>query len=398
MEVGVIGKPNVGKSTFFNALTLLDVAIAPYPFTTIEPNRGLAAVRVPCPHGEKGTPCDPGNAPCVEGTRWVPVRLLDVPGLVPGAHEGKGLGYRFLDDLRAADGFLQVVDLTGATSAEGTPAPPGSVDPAEEVRWLEEELVAWVTEIVSRDYERHTRGMESAGGKVEELLAERLAGLAIGPARVQAALRAVPLERDHPSRWTMEERRRLVRALLLEAKPRLVVANKCDRAEPAARDRLAGALDPIPVLATAADAELTLRRAARAGLVDYRPGQPSFTVRAPEKLSNAQRAALDAIRSTMARWGGTGVQGALEGLVFGRLHQIVVFPVEDEQHWTDTRGRCLPDAFLVPEGITARAFAYRVHTDLGENFVRAIDARSHRALGADHPLEAGAVVRIAARK
>ncbi|MCI4346985.1 MAG: 50S ribosome-binding GTPase, partial [Thermoplasmata archaeon] len=112
MEIGVVGKPNVGKSTTFNALTLLDVPMAPYPFTTIKPNRGVGAVRAPCPHGEKGTPCTPGNARCTEGIRWVPVQLIDVPGLVPGAHEGKGLGHKFLDELRAADGLLQVIDAS----------------------------------------------------------------------------------------------------------------------------------------------------------------------------------------------------------------------------------------------------------------------------------------------
>ncbi|MCI4355373.1 MAG: redox-regulated ATPase YchF, partial [Thermoplasmata archaeon] len=389
MEVGVVGKPNVGKSTLFNALTLLDVAMAPYPFTTLEPNRGLGAVRVPCPHTEKGGPCTPGNAPCIEGTRWVPVRLLDVPGLVPGAHEGRGLGSKFLDDLRAADGFLQVVDASGATDAEGNACPPGTVDPALEVQWLEEELVAWVVDILGRDFERHARPVELEGRKVEEFLAERLTGLSIGPARIAAALRLVPIDRDHPSRWTLEERRALVRALLEQAKPRLVVANKSDRLTPEALEPLRAALDPIPVTPTAAEAELTLRRAARGGLVRYRPGDPRFEVPDPQRLSPAQQKALGAIRSHLERWGSTGVQPALEQMVFGRLNQIVVFPVEDETRWTDTKGRVLPDAFLVPAGTAARAFAYRIHTDLGENFVRAIDGRTHRALGADHPLESG---------
>jgi ribosome-binding ATPase YchF (GTP1/OBG family) len=398
MEVGVVGKPNVGKSTLFNALTLMDAGMAPYPFTTIAPNRGVGAVRVPCPHGEKGTPCTPGNAPCLDGVRWVPVKLLDVPGLVPGAHEGKGLGYQFLDDLRAADGFLQVVDLTGATTAEGMPAPPGSVDPALEVRWLQEELIEWVAGILNRDFDRTARSLEMEERKVEDFLAERLAGLSIGPARVATALRAVPLDRLHPSRWTPAERRTLVTALLEEAKPRVVAANKCDRAEVAARDRLRSELDPMPVEATAAEAELTLRKATRAGLTEYRPGDPSFRIKSPERLSAPQRTALEAIQAVLDRWGSTGVQAALERMVFERLHQIVVFPVEDESHWTDSKGRVLPDALLIPLGTTARGLAYKVHSDLGENFVRAVDGRNHRALGADHPLEHGAVVRIAARK
>ncbi len=398
MEVGVVGKPNVGKSTFFNALTLLDVPMAPYPFTTVAPNRGVAAVRAPCPHTEKGVACTPGNAKCVDGTRWVPVALVDVPGLVPGAHEGKGLGHKFLDDLRAADGFLQIVDLSGGTDAEGRIVPPRSHDPGEEVTWLEEELVAWVSEILGRGFERDARSVELEGRKLEEFLGQRLTGLSIGPAAIAAALRAVPVDRIHPSRWSAAERTALARELLRAAKPRLVVGNKCDRATPEIAAALGEQVAPVPVVASAADAELTLRRAARAGLVEYRPGDPSFRIPIPGRLSPAQTAALDEIRRLMERWGSTGVQPALETMVFSRLRQMVVYPVEDETAWTDGRGRVLPDALLVPEGIAARAVAYRVHTDLGENFVRAIDGRTHRALAADHPLEPNSVVRVVARK
>ncbi len=398
LEIGLVGKPNVGKSTLFIALTLLDVAMAPYPFTTLEPNRGVAAVRTPCPHAERGGPCTPGNAACVDGTRWVPVNLIDVPGLVPGAHEGKGLGHRFLDDLRAADGFVQVVDLSGATDAEGRPVAPGSEAPSREVLWLEEELVAWVSEILGRDFERQARSVELEGKKVEEFLAARLTGLSVAPHALAAALRTSSVDRAHPSHWTPDERRALARAILTASKPRVVAANKCDRAGDADRTALSEAIAPIPAVPTAADAELTLRRAARAGLVTYRPGDPEFAVPDPARLTPPQAKALAALRATMRTWGGTGVQAVLERLVFDRLHQIVVYPVEDETHWTDGRGRVLPDALLVPADTPARSVAYRVHTDLGDHFVRAIDGRSHRAIAADQPLAPNAVVRIVARK
>ena len=398
MEIGVVGKPNVGKSTFFNALTLLDVPMAPFPFTTIAPSRGVAAVRTRCPHLDLGVPCTPGNAACVDGTRWVPVNLIDVPGLVPGAHEGRGLGHKFLDDLRPADGFLQVVDLSGATDAEGVIGAPGSHDPAEEVHWLEEELVSWASEILARDFERQARVAELEGKAAEEILASRLTGLSISMGAITTALRATGFDRSHPSTWTADQRRTLARELLRTAKPRLVVANKADRSTPEAAHALAESLAPLAVVPTSADQELTLRRAARAGLVRYRPGDATFDVPDEDRLSPAQRRALDGIRLTLSRWGSTGVQSALETMVFDRLHRMVVYPVEDETHWTDGKGRVLPDAHIVPIGTTARQLAYRVHTVLGENSIRAIDARTHRALGAEHPLEPNAVVRIVARR
>jgi ribosome-binding ATPase len=398
MEIGVIGKPNVGKSTLFNAFTLLDVPMAPYPFTTLEPHHGTGAVRVGCPHPEKGTPCTPGNAKCVDGTRWVPVNLVDVPGLVPGASEGKGLGRRFLDDLRASDGFIQVVDAAGATTAEGVSAAAGTVDPAVEVQWLEEELVDWIAGILGRDFLRNARSVEMEGKKVEDFLYDRLTGLSISPSAISTGLRGSPVDRDKPSTWSAAERRDLARSLLRAAKPRFVAANKADRSSPEAVQKLADDVAPIPVGPTCAEAELTLRRASRGGLVEYRPGDAGFTETAPARLTVGQRRALDEIRAIVTRWGGTGVQPALERMVFERLGQMVVFPVEDEQRWTDGKGRVLPDALLVPAQTPARALAYRVHTDLGENFIRAIDGRSHRALGAEHPLEPGSVVRIVSRR
>jgi ribosome-binding ATPase len=398
MEIGVVGKPNVGKSTFFNALTLLDVPVAPYPFTTVKPNRGVAAVRAPCPESERGLHCTPGNARCVQGTRWVPVNVIDVPGLVPGAHEGKGLGHQFLDELRPADGFIQVVDLTGGTAPDGALAAPGSHDPADEVPWLEEELVHWVAEILGREFDRHAKSIELQGGKVEEFLHERLTGLSIPMSAITQALRVSPIDRAHPAHWSASDRRALAKLLLEVAKPRLIAANKCDRVDRPAEEALREALSPLLVVPTSAEAELTLRRASRAGLVDYSPGATQFTIPDPARLSAGQQRGLEEIRTILARWGTTGVQSAFERLVFERLGYVVVFPVEDESKWTDSKGRVLPDALLVPGGTPVRAVAYRVHSDLGEQFIRAIDGRTHRALAADHPVESGAVLRFVARR
>jgi ribosome-binding ATPase len=398
MEVGIVGKPNVGKSTLFNALTLLDATMAPYPFTTVKPNRGVAAVRIRCPHTELGKPCTPGNAACRNGTRWVPVSLVDVAGLVPGAHEGRGLGNQFLNDLSVADGFIQVVDATGATDQEGNPVPPGTQDPAEEVGWLGDELAYWVAGLLEREFDRQVRKAELEGVKIEEYLERRLTGLKITPASIQTALREAPVDRAHPSKWTAEDLLHLSRVLLDAAKPRAVALNKCDRIATDRASQLSEELQPTPSRPTSAEAELTLRRAAKGGLVVYSPGDADFQIPDAARLSPPQAKALEELRQLLRRWGTTGVQPLLESMVFERLHQVVVFPVEDETHWTDTKGRVLPDAFLVPVGTPVRAVAYRVHTELGEHFIRAIDGRTHRALAADHPVDAGAVIRIVARR
>ena len=356
MQIGIVGKPNVGKSTFFGAATMAPVEIANYPFTTIEPNKGVAYVRAPCPCRELGVTCTPHNSLCVDGTRMIPVELLDVAGLVPDAWEGKGLGNKFLADLSQADALINVVDVSGSTDIEGNPVDIGTHDPTEDILFLRREIECWMREIIKNGFSKIARQAKMQGSKPEAILAERLQGL----------------------------------------KPMIAAMNKADIA-PAGNIEKVEAINDVCV-ATMAETELALKKAAAGGLVDYTPGDATFTIKEGAKVSDGQRKALEYMAEKMAANGGTGIQRCIEEAAFNMLDLIAVYPVEDENKYTDHFGRVLPDAFLVPRGSTARDLAYRIHTELGDKFIRAVNAKTKRTVGADYELQDGDVIRIVANK
>jgi len=395
-EADVVGKPNVGKSTFFAAATLANVQIANYPFTTIKANRGVAYVRAPCPHKDLGHACNPKNSACDNGMRLIPVELIDVAGLVKGAHQGRGQGNQFLDDLRQAAVLIHVVDIAGTTDPDGNPVPAGTHDPNDDVAFLEDEIHRWMAGILAKGWERTFRLIDLEGKKIEDAMQEKLAGLGVSRAQVVNAVREVQL----PARaelWKDPQFLGLAKAIQRLSKPILIAANKCDLSTPEAVDAFREAQD-VEVFPTAAEMELALRRADKAGVLRYSLGAATFEVTDPGKLNAAQSKALDRIRDYLAKWKTTGVQRVLEHAVFERLKLIPVYPVEDEGKWTDKDGNVLPHTHLLPQGSTARDLAFKVHTDLGKHFIRAIDGRTKRVVGADHPLKSGDVIKIVAAK
>jgi len=396
MLIGIVGKPNVGKSTFFSAATLATAEIANYPFTTIKPNKGMGYVRAKCPHLEFNVKCNPRNSACENGVRLVPIELLDVAGLVPDACQGKGLGNQFLDDLRQADAFIHVIDASGSTDCEGNSVRPGSHDPVEDLQFLEKEINQWIKGIMLKGFDKLARGAHLEGQKIEIVIHDRLTGLGVTELQVSAALRSSNMPHKIID-WKDEDLYRLAANIRKMSKPMIIALNKADAADPELMKRLSE-LEGYLTVPTCAETELALRRAAKAGLVTYVPGDKAFQINDPAKLNPNQKKALDFMAQVMGKYDGTGVQKCLETVTYELLEQIVVYPVEDETHLTDHDGRVLPDAFLLRKGSNAKDLAYKVHTDLGDNFIRAINARTHRVVGHDHLLENEDVMTIVAKR
>jgi ribosome-binding ATPase YchF (GTP1/OBG family) len=384
--LGIVGKPNTGKSTFFSASTLAPAEIANYPFTTIKPNRGIGYVRTPCVHEEFGVKDNPSNSLCLDGVRLIPIEFIDCAGLVPGAWEGRGLGNQFLDEIRRADALIHIVDASGGTDCEGRLCKLGEHDPMEDVEFLEHEITMWMANIIKKDWPKIARTVEAESKDLFSMLEERLSGLSIKRNHLVEAIRKTGLTEKVTS-WNEEEFLKFVDTLRQIAKPMIIGANKMDL--PSAEDNLeklkkSGHI----VVPCCAEAELALRRAAEKQLIDYKPGDCNFKVLKPETLSDTQTKALETIREkVLLKNGSTGVQEAVNTAFYKLLNMITVFPVEDLEHLSNHDGKVLPDAYLVPYGTTARQLAYLIHTELGQGFIYAVEAREKKRVGEDYLLK-----------
>ncbi|MEI6058340.1 MAG: redox-regulated ATPase YchF, partial [archaeon] len=382
-----VGKPSCGKSTFFKAATLADVLIAPYPFATIKPNHGMGYVRVDCIDKELKTQCMPRTGYCINHLRFVPVELMDVAGLVEGASEGKGLGNQFLDDLRQADVFIHIVDISGTTDAGGKELPQGGHDPLQDVKMLENELDLWYTGIFMKVWEKMAKTVQTTKQNLAKALEKQFSGLKVTEDDIKESIIKLKLDPEQPLSWTSQQIRQFTNLLRHKTKPMVIAANKIDKPQAKANiERLKEAFPHIMVIPCSADSELSLRQAAKAGMIDYIPGSKEFKIH-EDKVNEKQKHALETIKKTVLDvYGSTGVQDVLDRAVFDLLKYIAVFPAGAHK-LADSKGNILPDCFLVPPGTTALDFAFSLHTDLGNNFVKAIDARTKQPVGKDHPLK-----------
>ena len=381
MMIGLVGKPSSGKSSFFKAATMIDVKITGIPFTTIKPNVGIGYLSFDCIDKELSVKCNPKHGFCKNGKRFLPVKLIDVAGLVPGAHQGKGMGNQFLDDLRQASVLIHVVDFSGLTDAEGKPT--ANHDPSNDIEFLEKEIDLWFSSVVKKAVQKfESQILKYSKADLVQTLTEQLSGLQITKQMITTALEKTPVS-------DIENFSRELRKL---SKPIVIAANKIDL--PQAKNNFERLKEKLENLTpTSAEAEIALKKADEKNLVSYLPGN-SFDIDA-SKVEGARLKALELIKKEIIeKFGSTGVQDCLNKSVFELLDYIPVYPVADSKNFSDKDGNVLPDVFLVQRGTTLKEFAFMIHTDIGNKFISGLDSRTKRKLSATYQLKKLDVVEI----
>jgi len=399
MQVGIVGKPSAGKSTLFSATTLVDVAMASYPFTTIEPNKGTGFVRVEDAGNFFNVVSDPKHGFLVQketgNIRYVPVELIDVAGLVPGASEGKGLGNKFLNDLSQADALIHVVDASGMTDEEGK-ATVGH-DPCKDVIFLEKEISLWFLKIIENNWSKFGKSHESEYRKRVELLSQNLSGVKILTPHIEKALKKLKLEEKQFSNWSKEDKMDFATECRRYSKPIIIAANKCDIAS--AEENIKKMQSTFPektIVACSAASELALRKAAQQNILEYYPGEKDFEIKG--ELNEKQKEGLETIRTNvLTKFSGTGIQKSIDDTILKVLDYIPIFP-GGVKTLKNKNGNTLVDCFLMKNGSTALDFAYMLHTDMGDGFIRAIDVKTKQIIGKEHVLKSGDVIELMFKK
>ena len=390
MQIGLLGKANVGKSTFFSAATETVVQSGNFPFTTIEPNVGVCYLKINCECKNLEKKC--GNDLCHDGIRFIPVKLIDVAGLVPGAHEGKGLGNQFLTDAMKADALIHVVDISGSTDIQGQPVNLGTHDPLEDIKFVEEEFDLWFKDLLDREWPKLVKEIEQKRAKISDGITRRFTGLGILESQVDDVLISMSLKAKKAQEWSDNDMMNFLKSLRKKAKPLIIAANKADLCDNL--DILEKISETFTVISSSAETELLLRKASKANLIDYVPGDDNFQGKDDVELSDQQNNALHLAKNVLTKIQTTGIQKILNSIVFDVLDMIVVYPVEDETKLTNKEGQVLPDARLLKTGSTAKDLAFTIHQDIGKGFLHAIDAKTKQRIGADHELKNGDIVKI----
>lgn len=395
IKIGLIGKTNTGKTTFFNSATLSSEEISSYPFTTKSPVSGVAHAITLCVHPEFEIQDNPNNSKCLDGWRYIPIELIDLPGLIKDAWKGKGLGNQFLSIAAQSDALLHVVDASGGIDSTGKITEVGTGDPISDFADIEEELIMWYHKILEGNRDKVSKLIKT-GTDVSDAITDLYRGIGVTKIHVKETFRATNLEEKDFDDFDMVDSKKFASHLRKISKPTLIVANKVD-VEGADKNfaRLRERYNDSIVIPVSGDSEFVLRRAEQKGLIKYSPGSETFEIIKSDDLNEKQINALNFIKKgIMGEYMRTGVQFAINVAVFKLLKMNSIYPVADEKNLADKKGRVLPDLILLKDGATINDLAKEIHSDLTKGLLYGKDLRYNLRLPTDYQLRDRDVVSL----
>ncbi|KAM7187568.1 P-loop containing nucleoside triphosphate hydrolase protein [Naviculisporaceae sp. PSN 640] len=365
--IGLVGKPSAGKSSTLNSLTDATSKVGNFPFTTIDPQRAIGYLQIDCACARYNLQdkCKPNYGSCVNGRRSVPIELLDVAGLVPGAHEGKGLGNKFLDDLRHADALIHVVDVSGTTDAEGKVT--RGYDPSVDIAWLRSEIVAWIRGNLMTKWGSIKRRHIAVKATAVETLQAQFSGYGSTAAVVARTLDKLGLKEPLED-WSDETIDRVVNAFTDEKFPTVIALNKIDHPDADKNiSKIAKMQDPNSIVLCSAISEIFLRKMAKQGYIRYTEGSEFVDTREDliadgdpdggglKELDEKNKNRIENLKDmVLYRFGSTGVNQVLSKAA-EILGLVPVFPVRNTTTFgsgaTDSKA-VFRDCVLVKRGST----------------------------------------------
>ncbi|WBW75333.1 Obg-like protein ATPase, OLA1-like protein [Schizosaccharomyces osmophilus] len=358
--IGFVGKPSSGKSTMLNALTDATAKTGNFPFTTIEPNRAIGYAQVDCACSRFGLEgqCRPIYGGCKKGKRAIPIQLLDVAGLIPGAHTGKGLGNKFLDDLRHANALVHVVDVSGTTDSEGKAC--RGYDPSVDIEWLYNEMTAWIGTNLKEKWPNTRRRHIASKANPVHTLQNQFSGYGSNPATTARVLDSLHLNVPLES-WDEATLDRIVSRFVDIKFPTVIALNKIDHPDADANiSKIARREDPKRLVLASAVSEVFLRRLAKQGFVKYEEGSEfvdtidEFPDSELKPLSESLRTKITDIQDmVLFRHGSTGVCNVLARAI-ELLELIPVYSVKNIHNFANNpNDGIFKDCVLVRQGTTA---------------------------------------------
>lgn len=312
----------------------------------------------------------------------MPIELLDVAGLVPGAHEGKGLGNKFLDDLRHADALIHVVDVSGTTDAEGKVT--RGYDPSVDIVWLRSEIVQWVLGNLMQKWGSVKRRHIAIKANAVETLQGQFSGYGSTSNVIARTLDRMGLK-EPLEHWSDETVAKVVNAFVDEKFPTIIALNKIDHADADKNiAKIAQMQDPDTIVLCSAISEVFLRRLAKQGYVRYKEGDEFVDTREDliedgdptggglkemdEKLKTRVENLKDLV---LYRFGSTGVNKVLTKAA-ELLGLTPVFPVKNIHNFSSGDNHSdavFRDCVLVKKGTTVAEVARKVMGDAPLAFV-----------------------------